>query len=76
MWGSIRFTGYSWERDQRTEIRGRRTEDRKAEDGGALKSNQRITADLEALQQFAEFVAHKIYLFRVNDRVCHEFHIA
>ena len=40
------------------------------------KSNQRITADIKALQHYAESVAHKIVLFLVNDRVCHQFYIA
>jgi len=43
---------------------------------GRFRSNQRITADIKALQHYAESVAHKIRLFLVNDRVCHQFYIA
>ena len=46
----------------------------RADPGG--RSNQRITANRETLQYYLEFIAHKIFLFLVNGRVCHEFHIA
>ena len=47
-------------RSQHSEIRGqkaRRTYD------GAQRSNHRITADVEALQEVAEFVAHEVFGF-------------
>ena len=43
---------------------------------GRFRSNQRITADIKALQHYAESVAHKICLFLANDRVRHQFYIA